>query len=92
MQLRKKRRGRSRRACHSTLNRIVALAENEPPGGGGGAIDWTMRRAAASSSATPDDRTTDTDETLPLGPIVKATPTAPVDPRARADSGKYFRA
>ena len=60
---------------------------NTPPGGGGARMEATACRAALSSAALPDELVTAIDVAWPEGPIVKATPTDPLAPAARADSG-----
>ena len=55
-----------------------------PAGGGGKWADWTRLRAAASRSSSPEEWVIANDVSAPDAPIVKATPTMPLAPRARA--------
>ncbi len=63
------------------------LVEKWPPGGGGVWIAFSVVRAAESRMGLPEDRVIDWLTTRPEGPMVKATPTAPVAPAARASQG-----
>ena len=72
---------------HLKLNLIVVAVRNMPPGGGGARIDATACRAALSSAALPDELVMEMTVGRPDGPMVKATPTDPLAPEARADSG-----
>jgi hypothetical protein len=72
--------------CERRKFRLVE-AENEPPGGGGKRSDITIWRAAWSRSDEPDERVTLKRLAAPEAPMVKAKPTTPAAPLARAAAG-----
>ena len=66
---------------------MVVLVLKRPPGGGGAWTAFMMACVAWSSEGSPEERVIEWLTTRPDGPTVKATPTEPVTPAARAAAG-----
>ena len=66
---------------------MLVVMRADPPGGGENRAPYTRERAAPSRTLSPEEGVIANDDSAPDGPMVKATKTVPLAPRARAARG-----